>query len=321
MVPNGSDAAERIFPTSASVKLRCSFLTPSRGMVMSLSKKLPQAELIDDDQEAKQFDLLMLRLQLAILRHEPSYERLRQQVIEIAALLEEKANIPKVEQQLEVIQKVQTDDFCQDVTTTMLENVRMRLRLLVKLIEKGKRIVVYTYFQDTLGDEATIELPGFENRIDFDRFKAKAQQFLRANRDHPAILKLRFNDPLTTSDVEQLEKMLLGPGAGTAAEMDRAGDENYKLGLFFRSLVGLDREAAKRAFTKFLSGKIPTANQIEFINLMIDYLTQRGFMGPSTLYESPFTDISPRGVEGVFEPKEVTQLLSVLTTIREHAAV
>ncbi|MDP9161574.1 MAG: hypothetical protein M3O09_15250 [Acidobacteriota bacterium] len=49
------------------------------------------SELIDEDQEAKQFDLLMLRLQLAILRHELSYERLRKQVIEIAGLLEEKA--------------------------------------------------------------------------------------------------------------------------------------------------------------------------------------------------------------------------------------
>jgi type I restriction enzyme R subunit len=35
------------------------------------------SELIDEDEDAKKFDLLMLRLQLAILRHEVSYERLR----------------------------------------------------------------------------------------------------------------------------------------------------------------------------------------------------------------------------------------------------
>ena len=46
------------------------------------------SELADEDQDAKQFDLLMLRLQLAILRHEPSYERLRKQVVEIAGLLD-----------------------------------------------------------------------------------------------------------------------------------------------------------------------------------------------------------------------------------------
>ena len=279
------------------------------------------SELVDDDQEAKQFDLLMLRLQLAILRHEPSYERLRRQVVEIAGLLEEKANIPMVQQQLEVIQEIQSDDFWQGVTTPMLENVRKRLRSLVKLIEKGKRIVVYTDFQDSIGDETTVELPGLGAPVDFEKFRAKAQQFLKANESHPAIHKLRFNDPLTPADVEELEKMLLQAGMGTADDINRAKGESYKLGLFFRSLVGLDREAAKRAFAKFLTGKTPTANQIEFINLMIDYLTQRGWMDPSILYESPFTDISPRGVEGVFDSVEVTQLLSVLSKIREHAAI
>jgi type I restriction enzyme, R subunit len=33
------------------------------------------SELVDDDQEAKQFDLLMLRLQLGLLRHEKSFTR------------------------------------------------------------------------------------------------------------------------------------------------------------------------------------------------------------------------------------------------------
>ncbi len=51
--------------------------------------------------------------------------------------------------------------------------------------------------------------------------------------------------------------------------------------------MGLDREAAKRAFDGFLSGKNLTANQIQFINLVIDYLTQAGWMSAGQLYESP----------------------------------
>jgi type I restriction enzyme R subunit len=48
------------------------------------------------------------------------------------------------------------------------------------------------------------------------------------------------------------------------------------LGLFIRALVGLDREAAKAAFASFLSGKSLTSSQIEFINLIIDHLTEHG---------------------------------------------
>jgi type I restriction enzyme R subunit len=82
-------------------------------------------------------------------------------------------------------------------------------------------------------------------------------------------------------------------------------------------MIGLDREAAKRAFDGFLAGKTLNANQIHFINLVIDYLTQAGWMSAAQLYESPFTDFSPRGVEGVFDSPQVTQLLSVLDSIRQ----
>lgn len=51
-----------------------------------------------------------------------------------------------------------------------------------------------------------------------------------------------------------------------------------------RSLVGLDRGAAKEAFADFLVGKVLSANQIRFIDLMINYLTENGVMQPAFLY-------------------------------------
>ena len=79
------------------------------------------------------------------------------------------------------------------------------------------------------------------------------------------------------------------------------------------------REAAKHAFSQFLSGGT-TANQVEFVNLVVDYLTENGVMDPKRLYESPFTDPHPRGPEGVFSSAQVDQLVAVLTEIRERAA-
>ena len=68
-----------------------------------------------------------------------------------------------------------------------------------------------------------------------------------------------------------------------------------------------------------LLGKTLSANQIEFVNLIADYLTQRGWMDASSLYESTFTDISAKGVEGVFDSREVERLLAVLSAVRQHA--
>lgn len=61
--------------------------------------------------------------------------------------------------------------------------------------------------------------------------------------------------------------MLVGAGVGTAVDLKKSRSEK-ELGLFVRSLVGLDREAAKRAFDSFLSGKAFSVNQIHFINLV-----------------------------------------------------
>jgi type I restriction enzyme R subunit len=88
------------------------------------------SELIDEDQEAKQFDLLMLRLQLGLLRHEHSFTRWSEEVRDIAGKLEEAASIPMVRAALELIIELQTDDYWQDITTPMLEDVRKRLDIL-----------------------------------------------------------------------------------------------------------------------------------------------------------------------------------------------
>ncbi|MGH7966932.1 MAG: type I restriction-modification enzyme R subunit C-terminal domain-containing protein, partial [Candidatus Binatia bacterium] len=62
------------------------------------------------------------------------------------------------------------------------------------------------------------------------------------------------------------------------------------------------------------------ANQIRFIDQMIDYLTHNGVMDPSLLYESPFTDYSPKGLDGVFSDSDAEGIVSILHSIREQAA-
>ena len=81
-------------------------------------------ELDAEDEEAKRFDLLILNLQLAVLRHEPSFARLRDQVKGIAGLLQDKASIPMIQAELPLILDLQTDDWWQNVTVPMLETVR-----------------------------------------------------------------------------------------------------------------------------------------------------------------------------------------------------
>jgi len=277
------------------------------------------SELQSEDEEAKRFDLLMYRLQLAILRHEPAFVRLRDRVIEIASLLEEQANIPMVRDQLHVIAEVQSDEWWQDVTVQMIEEVRKRLRLLVRLIEKTKRKLIYTDFEDEIGEQTEYDLLTTTPTLSMDAFRDKTRAFLREHENDIAVHRLRMNKQLTATDLTSLERMLADSGIGDAEMLAKAAQDAQGLGLFVRSLTGMDRGAAIEAFADFLSGRTLTANQIEFVDLIVDHLTNQGVVGAARFYESPFTDIAPTGPQALFSEDEVEALVVILDRVRSSA--
>jgi type I restriction enzyme R subunit len=278
------------------------------------------SSITDPDEDAKRFDLLMLRLQLIILRGEPGFETLKGQVIEIAALLEERAAIPMVAAQLGLLEEIQTDLYWEGINVAELENVRRKIRSMVQLIERAKRKIVYTSFDDELGEESMIALPDVPVGVDIEKLRAKAQEFLKKHEQDRAIQRLKWNEPLAPDDLQALEAIFAAEGT-SAASIEEAKRVGHGLGLFVRSLVGLDRAAAKRSFSSFLDGKTLTANQIEFVDLVIDHLSRRGWIDPSQLYESPFIDLHPHGVDGIFSDGDVREMLGILTSIRKNAEV
>src|SRR5262249_44429461 len=100
-------------------------------------------ELQQESPPAKFFDLLICRLQLAILRKDPGASGLILQVREIASRLEEMERIPAIAREMQLIQEVQSDSFWSGVTLLMLEDVRKKLRSLVQFMpSSGQKIVV-----------------------------------------------------------------------------------------------------------------------------------------------------------------------------------
>ncbi|MEL4356457.1 MULTISPECIES: DEAD/DEAH box helicase family protein [unclassified Luteococcus] len=277
------------------------------------------AEVEKAAEKAKRFDLLILRRQVAQLEGDAVLaERIRGQVQEMCTMLLGKTNIPMVAEQQVLIEAVASDDWWADVTPSMLELARTRLRGLMHLIENTPRTRVFTDFEDTLGIAVEVDLPGITPGTDLERFRAKARSYLRTHESHISMQRLLRNKPLTTDDLAALEEMLLDAG-GTHDVVDTAGQAAGGLGLFVRSLVGLDRGAATEAFSRFLDGTRYSVNQVRFVQLIVDELTSNGLVEPRRLFEAPFTDTAPTGPEHVFQPQEVDDIVAILRDVKRRA--
>jgi type I restriction enzyme R subunit len=295
-------------------------LTPDRaGEVARNLAGLPSAHR-DDDEDAKRFDLMLLRLQLAQLEGDAAtFERIHAQVQSIASALLSKTTIPSVQAQAQLLDDLAGDEWWVDVTLPMLEFARRRVRGLVGFVDKISRAAVYSDFADQLGEGTIVDLPGITPGTNWERFRAKARAYLRDHDDHLALQRLRRNLQLTPEDLQALEQMLVDSGAGTEADISRAREEAHGLGLFIRSLVGLDRGAATTAFDSYLDDKSLGTNQIRFIQMIVEHLTANGVMEVARLYESPFTDEAPQGPDMIFTDDQVEGIVAVLDEVRNHA--
>lgn len=298
--------------------------------------KLPD-RLDADNEEAKRFDVVMLNAQLDLLQRVP-FERKRRRIIRVAsALADLGTSIPAVAEQAELIADIQTDEWWADVTYPMLEDARKRLRNLVQLIERANKNVLYSDFADEFGGASVVNLPGtgppggsdgaadgdggFSGSDEFAQFRKKAQHYLKENLAEDVVAKVRSGEPLTSADMDDLQRVLVAADIGDDATFAEASQSAGSFGLFIRSLVGLDRAAAKRAFAKFLDDKRYRVNQIRFVEMVIDYLTEHGTVEERRVYESPFISVAPEGPDAIFVSDDVDEFFEIVKHLRNTAAV
>ncbi|MES0874686.1 type I restriction-modification enzyme R subunit C-terminal domain-containing protein [Sinimarinibacterium thermocellulolyticum] len=113
--------------------------------------------------------------------------------------------------------------------------------------------------------------------------------------------------------------LLADSGAAEPRDIQQAAEDAQGLGLLVRSLVGMDRAAAKQVLAQFIDGRTLSANQLEFVNLIVDHLTGHGVVDATRLYESPFTDLTPQGPDALFGAADLEELLRTLDAVRTTA--
>lgn len=267
-----------------------------------------------DEVSAVRFDALMYGIELAYLmgkKYRKARTDLKKKVTSLAGV----ANIPEVEEQSDLIDTIIHSDYVDRAGINEFEEIRERLRELMKYIPKSGRTYITNFVDDLIStewNESDLENDELKN------YKAKAEYYIRQHQDNIAIAKLRTNRPLTELDVRNLED-ILWRDVGTKEDYE-AEFGTKPLGEFVREIVGLDMNAAKEAFSEYLSDTSMDSRQIYFVNQIVEYIVHNGMMNDlHVLQESPFTD---RGsVAEIFTDLSVwSGIMNVIKTINANAA-
>ncbi len=239
-----------------------------------------------DEASAVRFDALLYGIELAYLIGK-KYSRARKELLKKVSAVTEVANIPEIQAQADFIQKILSTDYLEQADVNDFEEVRLRIRSLMKYLPHTARPYVTTPFPDEIlsseWNEAELENDDLKN------YKEKAEYYIRQHQDHIVIAKLRKNQPLTEYDIHALEEILWSELGSKDEYVTEYGSK--PLGEFVRELVGLDMNAAKEAFSDYLTNQNLDSRQIYFVNQIIEYIVHNGIMKDlSVLQEPPFTD-------------------------------
>jgi len=139
-----------------------------------------------------------------------------------------------------------------------------------------------------------------------EQYRRKVESYLTDHLDQQVIKRLRNHEPVTQTELAGLEQKLIEIGEVDGEDL-LAGmlkrSESPSLAHLVLRMVGLDRAAAQKAFSEFLSDESLTAKQIRFVEMIIDQLTSRGTIEPDALYETPFISLHSGGPDELFGNK------------------
>lgn len=270
------------------------------------------------EEYAKRLDLLIHKLLLSKLKNTRLFQSYVEKVVTIAENLSKKNTIAAINQKMDTIRLAMQHEFWNNGGLLEIDNMREELRDLMYCLDKKEQQIFYTAYEDKIDGEI-VEYDILQTSTKMEGYKRRMEKFIRENSSHIAIYKLKNNIPITNEDITALEKIMFEGGElGTKLDFEKEYG-NQPLGIFIRAILGLDKKAANDAFNSFLQTGNLNANQIRFINSIIDYLTERGTIDPEKLFEPPFTEIHDQGILGVFDELKTNELIQIINNINDRA--
>lgn len=278
----------------------------------------PIIEAEKENELARRFDYLMYSIELAMLERKNLSKNIGAVVgiAEKLSLMQD--SVPQIKEQKYILDKVQTNEFWEKAFILEMDVVREALRDLIQFLPKKTQRIVYTDFADQVieyQENTPIEMG---NRL--ENYRKKVEFYLKEHQDNMAVRKLRNNQPLQKSDMQELEKILWQELGSKEDYTKEYGDT--PVGILVRKITGMDQQAANEAFNEFLNEEKLNADQIRFVRLIVDYISVNGMIEDRrVMMDEPFRSVGSIGQIFENDMDIAMKIMAVIDQIKQNAEV
>lgn len=272
----------------------------------------------EKDEAAIAFDVVMYGLMLSAMTGGKNFSILKRQVVKSAnRLLSECATIPDVKDKIPELKELTNDSYWNAQDILKFEETRKSLRDIMKFIIPIKVPIHVTSFTD----EVVFREEGRKvdmTSSDFEDYRARVNEYIEAHKKQPAIDKLLHNKPISAEDYKELERIFTEE-LGTADDY-QMNYQDTPFGLLIRKIAKMDRDAAYSAFSTFIAEERPNAQQIHFIEQVVDYVVENGYINNVIdLMKAPFD--RPYKFSVIFTREEQVKFVQIINSIKNNALV
>jgi type I restriction enzyme R subunit len=287
-----------------------------RHAIQPLFRVVSQADF-----KAMRFEKDVLEASLAHLKNEKEkYTALTENLV--AQIGELPLSVNVVAQEAGLIQKAQTNHYWATMTDKSFDHLAAQLAPLMHYRDgrdTGTGPAKFN-FADVLTSREFIEFGPEHESLSIAQYRQLVEKKVNElTGSNPILQKVRDAEPVTEEEAEILATQLHDEHPHITLQLLRRAYHHQKAPFlrFIRHILGIEilesfPDTVSRSIDHFITEHPTlTSHQLQFLNLLRDYLIDRGGIEKRDLIAAPFTIIHPSGIRGVFSPAQITEILAL----------
>ena len=319
VIKEASAALARIDDNNYWVALNHDKLEYMRAEIKPLFRTVSEVDF-----KAMRFERDLLEYSLAILRDEKEQaETIKEGVVE--QISELPLSVPFVKMEEELIRVTQTSQYWAKADEDSFDEMTVKLGPLMKFREQSAgQEQTHLDLADELHKKERVEFGPQNEAVSVTRYREMVETLIAELTEHnPVLQKIKNGEAVSSDEANALAELLHDEHPHITENLLRQVYKNRKAHFiqFIRHILGIEvlksfPDEVSAAFDQFI--RVHTtlnSRQLEFLNLLKNFIIEREKVEKKDLINAPFTVIHPQGIRGVFSPAEINEILELAQTL------